>query len=195
MSLIIKDGTGSGKVVKVNSKNRMNVNAVQISDDSMAALEGKAYSIQTPVIELTSANASAVLYVKNTGTEDIIMTGLGVSFGVSTGGSGDVTLELVKNPTGGTIIDNTVDAVVENRNFGSSKTLSVNAYTGVEGDTMTGGTTFIISVRQAGQSIGADRTFIIAPGSSFGFKITPATGNTSMNVTPGVNVHLDGFGE
>ena len=66
MSDFIKDGTGSGYRAEVDSKNRLRTMAVVESGGTTAALVGDLYNINTETINLTSANASSLLYIKNT---------------------------------------------------------------------------------------------------------------------------------
>jgi hypothetical protein len=71
-----------------------------------------------------------------------------------------------------------------NRNFGSSRALSANAYKGATGNTMTDGTKAFESIlATATQRVAVSVGAITLPrGSSIGIRITPSTGNTSMAV-------------
>lgn len=181
----IKDGTGTGHRAKVDASNRLHVQSVTETINESASENGRAYNINTGTLSLTSANESAVLYFKNTGDNDIHVASIGYLLGNSTGGSGDLNLKVVKNPTAGTVVsDASAVAINENKNAGSSKSLSVLAYKGGEGKTLTDGTDFYLSLQS-----GAARSYVIntgtlvmPKGSSIGVKITPQASNTAMNV-------------
>lgn len=195
MSFEIKDGTGTGKKAKVNSDNRLYTNAVTRSDSADASIRGDSYNINTGVINLTSANKSAVFYFKNTGTKTLDIGTLFYLIGNSTGGSGDMLISVLRNPTTGTIIDNAVTAEMAgiNRNFSSANTLEADIYKGAEGYTFTNGTKVIESIfnqapTRAAINVGS---IVLEKGNSIGIDITPATSNTSLDVEFAIAVHID----
>lgn len=181
----IEDGTGKGYRAKVDSENRLNVYSVSESILERAAEEGKSFNINTGTINLTSANKSAILYLKNNGDEEIVISSIGFLLGNSTGGSGDLIPEVIKNPTSGTIVSGATNVDINvNKNFGSSITLEVDAFKGAEASTITDGVVVYNSLLS-----GSARTYVISTGSivlpkgsSIGVNLTPQTGNTSMNV-------------
>ena len=196
MSLIITDGTGTGKVAKVNKDNRLNVNAETLGAREVAVIKGEAFFLEAQSIELTSDNPSAIFYYKNTGIEDVLVVSIITNLGVSTGGgSGLTTTELLRNPTTGTIVTNEVTTGQKNFNFGSSKQLAGDIFAGVEGDTFTDGESFTEADLPTPLFLVSDTVSVIPPGSSLGFRFTPPTGNTSMTVGVAISVYLDGFGE
>jgi hypothetical protein len=156
-----------------------------VSEDVVenAAASGNSFNINTGVVTLTSASESAMLYLKNNGEEDIHISAIGFLLGNSTGGTGDLTCKVYKNPTAGTIISGAVDVDInQNKNAGSSKILTANAYKGAEANTVTGGDLWYTSLL-AGSGrpyVIATGTLVITPGSSIGISITPQTSNTSM---------------
>ena len=195
MSEIILDGTGSGFTSKVNKNNRFYVDAVQRARTEEASIEGDSYNINTGVINLTSANKSAVLYIKNNEeTKRLVITSLFYLIGNSTGGSGDVLITVLRNPTAGTIVSNATTVEMNaNRNFSSSRTLVADVYKGAEGSTHTDGDKAIESIfnqapTRAVLSVGH---IILGRGSSLGIDITPATGNTSLDVEFALACHLE----
>jgi len=128
---IIEDGTGAGYKQKVNANNRSYVNAVTESEEVEGVHRGDAYNINTGEISLTSTSPSAVLYIQNNETEDLVITAIAV--GVSSGGTVNDSgrVQIIRNPTGGTLITDTTNVDQnQGRNFGSSKTLTINAYKG-----------------------------------------------------------------
>ena len=185
MDLTIKDGSGSGYAAKVDKNLRVHALAVSSSISQASAVGGDTYNVNTGTIALTTATQTAVLYLKNNTDNDLYIDSIGFLLGNSTSGTGDVSLEVIKNPTTGTLISNAVAApIVENKNAGSSKVLDANVYKGVEGDTVTNGTDWYNSLLS-----GAARTYAIATGTlviksgnSISVNITPQTSNTAMNV-------------
>lgn len=181
----IEDGTGGGYSVKVDSKKRISAFSVSVTEEQANAVDGYTFNVNTGTINLTSANKSAVLYLRNNGASDLKLTSIGYLFGNSTGGTGDLALEVVRNPTAGTIVSGaTAVDVVANKNFGSSRVLDATAYKGAEGSTMTGGTVALPSLLP-----GAARSYVIQTGvlvipqgQSIGINVTPQASNTSMDV-------------
>jgi hypothetical protein len=188
MSIVqIEDGTGKGGYgVKVDSSSRLYTNSVNRPHNDDASLSGDSFNINTGIVSLTSANKSAVFYLENTGTKPIVLTALFYLIGNSTGGSGDMLITVIRNPTAGTIISNGVVAEMAgvNRNFGSSKTLEATVYKGVDGDTFTNGDKLIESIfnQSPSRSVVGLGTIVLERGNSIGIEITPATGNTSLDV-------------
>jgi len=185
MSVELKDGTGTGKLMKVDENNRAHVHAVTETLSQNASSEGDAYNVNTGTIVLTSATLSEVLYIENTGNNDLHISTIGYQLGNSTGGSGNVILGVNKNITGGTIISTaTTVSISENKNVGSRKTISATTYKGDEGTTQTGGTPFYASlIGSAPTSYVINTGDIVIPrGGNISLNITPPTGNTSMTV-------------
>lgn len=192
MSEVIKDGTGTGNVAKVDENNRLYTLSVSEGYSIEATRIGQNYNLNTGEITLTSANKSAVAYLKNNSDKDFVIEKVLVILGASTGGTGDLRVDLVKNPTAGTIVSgaNNFD-VIENRNFGSNKALEGLTYKGAEASTITDGDLFADTTRTtAGTVVSFDSDVIFIPrGSSIGVEVTPQSSNTSM----GVKVAIIGF--
>ena len=191
MSDFIQDGTGTGSRAKVDVKNRLNTFAVSESGATEAALNGDLYNVNTETIELTSAGASSLLYVKNTDTVPWVLTRVFYNAGPSTGGSGDFLAEVVANPTAGTLISGGSATTPHNLNFGSSQVLAATALKGVEGSTITDGTVRVSTIiPSSGTRVLISFDSIILPtGASFAVRVTPQTSNTSMNIQVGANLH------
>ena len=195
MTQQILDGTGDGYLVKVTSENRLLTDSVTLSQSSNSSFTGDSYNVNTGVINLTSANKSAVFYMKNNeGEKNMVIDALFYLIGNSTGGSGDMLITVLRNPTAGTIIDGASDMEMAgvNRNFGSAKTITGNFYKGAEGNTFTNGDKVIESIfnqsaTRAAINVGA---IILTPGSSIGIDITPATSNTSLDVEFAASIYL-----
>lgn len=193
MSFSIKSGD-SGNVARVDGRNRLTAKAVTVGRTADATKRGESFNINTGLVELTSANETAVLYVKNTSTtRKIAVESLVFGAKLSTGGDGSGVIWTVeKNPTGGTIVTPTPsDAdIVSNRNFGSGVTLSADVYKGAEGETLTGGTDHLIVVSNdlSRSLISIDE--ILDPGNSIGVLCDPEASNTSMFVYVAMICHL-----
>jgi hypothetical protein len=185
MNSTIIDGSGSGYAAKVDKNLRVHALAVSSTISQTSGISGDTYNINTGTIALTTASQTAVLYLKNNTDNDVYIDAIGFLLGNSTNGTGDVSLEVIKNPTTGTIITNAVSAsIVENKNAGSSKVLDADVYKGVEGDTVTNGTDWYNSLLAgaARSYVIATGTIIIKSGNSVSINITPQTSNTAMNV-------------
>ena len=180
-TFVIEDGTGSGFRARVSDEKRLLVSA-QIQDVAVVrSLGGNAFGINTGDITLTTASPSAVFFLKNNEDKPLIFYTIGFAFGSSTGGSGNGRIQLVRNPTAGTIVSGAQSVeIFENLNFGSANTCEVDAFKGAEGNTFTNGSnsgktfsTFPVRTTTTTPAI------ILPRGSSFGAVITPPPGNTS----------------
>lgn len=182
----IEDGTGQGLYARVDKTNRLEVAASVIAEEREAILAGNAWAIGTGLLEFTSANNAAVIYIKNESEADLIVDRFRVMLGTSTGGTGDWRFRIDRNPTGGTIISNASSAGVLNINHGASTTpqglfyrSSVNPVAGTP-DTVTGGQGSQFPIKSSGENqliIPAGR--ILPTGSSLALQVQPPTGNTS----------------
>ena len=190
---VISDGTGTGSQTKVDAGNRVHTYAISQDLIFEAARNGEAYNIATGNITLTSSNASAILYLKNTGVRDIILTQIQASSGPAIGGlGGPVTGIIYKNVTGGTIISSAVDVDGNtNVNFGSSKVLPADAYKGAEGNTVTGGSIASAIVIPESVSFTTETFSFFPKDTSIAFEITPPAGNTSFTTNITLTVYLD----
>lgn len=181
----LKDGKGRGYSSEVDKNGRLQVKAISGGFNVDAAINEENYNINTGRFNLTTANKSSVFYMKNNETKDFIIQEILVIIGSSTGGSGDYQIDIIKNPTAGTIVDNATTAdVIENRNFGSARGLIADVYKGAEGYTITDGSTFAESLRSTAAAVSFDADVIILEKSnSIGVEITPQSGNTSVTVS------------
>lgn len=195
MSIEIVDGTGTGKQAKVDADNRLHTQSVTTSSQASASTRGDHYNINTGDVTLTTDSQSGLLYIKNNEDNNIIITSVVYLIGNSTGGSGDVKLDILKNPSGGTVISDATQAdIIQNKNFGSPKTLTADIYKGGEGKTLTGGSLAYSSrLSSAGTSyIIETGDIILTKGSKIAVRITPPSGNTSMIVQIAVAAYLKG---
>ena len=190
----IKSGA-TGEIAKVDTHKRLHVDAITFGRSEQEVELGNGYNINTGTFNLTSANKSAGLYFKNNEDDDIVLTVMFYIFGGSNA-NGDITVDVLRNPTTGTIIDNAVACEMAgiNRNFGSSFQLKETTlvYKGAEGDTFTNGDKIISSILQTPSRTPLAVGDIVLPkGSSIGFDITPPTGNTSMPIQMAFSFFVD----
>lgn len=183
--MIIKDGTGAGYTAQVDGEGRLHVLAISETEGEFLSERGDTYNVNSGTITLTTANASGVLFIKNLGSTSIHINTVGYLIGNSTGGTGDLLAEIIANPTTGTLISGATDVDINvNKNFGSTKSLNVQAYKGAEGNTVTNGTVAYTSLLPgAARSYVINTGTIILPtGASLAIRLTPQTSNTNMDV-------------
>ena len=184
MDVTIKNGA-NGNIAEVDKKGRVQTFSISEGLNIESANIGENYNINTGAITLTTANESAVLYMKNNEEKSFIIEEVIIILGASTGGTGDLQIELIRNPTTGTIVSNAVNVdIVANRNFGSNRELLKDTYKGAEGYTLTSGEDFSSTTRSSGSTVVSfDGDVIVLPkGSSIGVNVTPQASNTSMVV-------------
>lgn len=191
----IEDGTGTGQRAKVDANNRLFTNSVVASENEFANSNGNAYNINTGIITLTNAVETPVLYVKNNEDEPLHVSAIAIGMFPSADGVSTETpySTVIRNPTAGTIITSSptdVD-INSNRNYGSQNTLTVDAYKGATGDTMTDGDDHIIFQQSEPSRLFATIDEVLPKGASIGIKIKPQTSNTSMDVYAALICHLD----
>jgi hypothetical protein len=182
---IIDDGKGKGNKAAVDGNNRLHVGAVNTAETIQANKDGDAYNINTGVITLTDAADTPVLYLKNNETKDLYVSAMAIGLDTATGGTATemVKITIVRNPTAGTIVDNATNvAINSNRNYGSSNSLTVDAYKGATGNTMTNGEDHILFFQADFGRLFATIDEVIPKGSSIGVKIDPPANTTSFPI-------------
>jgi len=188
MEVVIHDGTGDGKSARVDANKRISALAVSQALSQAAAQEGDTYNLNTGTISLTTALKSAVAYFENQSTKILVIPTIGFLLGNSTGGAGDLNLEVILNPRSGTIVTNAVPVdIFKNKNAGSSKTftiLELKRFKGVEGDTITDGTPWFATLLPGAARLHTINTgdIVLPPGGSLGINITPQAANTAMDL-------------
>jgi len=193
----IKDGE-RGEVARVDKNNRLAVRSVNTEDDKTATINADSYNINTGLVTLTTAGESGVLYVKNNETRDLFVRTIVAVLGPTTGGSATDTTQvrIYKNPTTGTLISGaTAVDINSNRNFGSSKTLTVDAYKGAEGNTITNGSSHIESLISPGNRVSFPIDEVLTKGDSIAVSYEPNDSNTSMKTMTALICHLQNSNE
>lgn len=179
--LKIKDGTGTGKLTAVDDENRLRTFSVIQSHESHAVEEGKTWNISTGKITLTTATASAIQYVKNTGTSTLVVPLYIIITDLSTGGPGGGALvEILRNPDAGTVVSDASDGTNVNANFSSSAVPSITHYKGAQGKTLSGEDAIMNSRTTDATRLLLGIVTYLPTGASVGIRVTPPTGNTSM---------------
>ncbi len=182
-AVIIQDGRGTGNKAGVNPQGKLVTIAVTESIGAHHSFEGEGYSINTGTISLTNANKSAIQYLKNNEDEPLIVNVICYFLGTSTGGAGDVLVQVERNPTGGTIVSGASTITPINRDFSTARTLTADSYKGAEDQTLTGGTVIDQGLfSSVGAKIMETQSYVLRKGNSIGVTITPQPSNTAMNV-------------
>jgi hypothetical protein len=193
-SISIQDGTKAGYRAKVDSNNRLHTLSTTKTINQQAGLDENTFNVNTGTINLTSS-ISAVLYLKNTSEKsNLIIPTIGYLLGNSTGGTGDLFASVFKNPSSGTIISEADPvAINQNKNLGGGRVLPALVYKGGDGETAIGGTEVYSSLLPSSARPYTIETgdIIIPPQTDIVIKVTPQTGNTSMNIQVFLAVRIE----
>jgi hypothetical protein len=186
--MIIEDGKGSGYKVKVDETNRLHVQSINETEVEHAVESGDAYNINSGNITFTAAGT--LLYFKNNEDVDAVVDAVAVGQGSGTVSDiGEVTI--IRNPTGGDLIsDATAVSMNQNRNFGSAKTISADAYAGKSGGTITGGDDIVLLYQAQNTRLFASLVFSVPKGQSVAIKIDPKLSSGSIKAYAALVVHL-----
>lgn len=187
--MIIKDGTGKGYTVKVDSTNRLKAEAVAQSTQLEASVNGDSYQIGSGVVTLTSASESAVLFVKNNEDKNLILTAVNITSAAMTGSSASVFL--AKLYTGGTTLSASTAQTPLNNNFASNKTLDATVLAGQEAATITNGTAKGAFYIGNNKFFTAGIAWVLPKGATIAVSITPGASNTSFPLTVTLEGHLE----
>lgn len=189
MSISIVDGR-THDTVKIDKNNRMHTSAVTAEECHLAGEIGQKFNINTGDITLTDANKTSILYVKNTGNDDLVITFAIYNLGATANGTGDALIEILRNPTAGDIITNANNVSIgplvnANQNFGSTNVLTGLFYKGATSEGVFTDGLLGLSLRSAPNTgrIKHEFEIIVLPkGHSLGIDYTPPASNTSQIV-------------
>ena len=193
--IVITDGQGSGKNAGVTTNNRLRVAGVLQTLTEVATQSGDTYNISTSKLTLSTSGESALFYIKNNESNDLLIDNLIINIQDYSGTDGQPTLRVLRNPDAGTVVTDETAATQINRNFGSSQILVADLYEGGEGKTLTGqdSTVLVPLPSTALQTFNAFQTIVALPkGASFGVTYTPPSGVTSVDIIVAVNATLNG---
>ena len=182
MTDMIKDGTGQGYLVQVDSDNKIQTRSINETAELDANENGDAYNLNTGVVNLTDTSETTLIYLKNNETRDFVITAVAIGVWGSANGDGeDMIATFIRNPTTGDIISGSDVDINSNRNYGSQNSLTADVKKGASGDTKVNGDNHIlVRIGESSRSfIGINE--IIPQGASFAVNITPPTGNDGMN--------------
>jgi hypothetical protein len=179
---MINDGAGNGYKAEVTAQKKLSTVSITDTAISDAVHRGKAWNIGTGYLTLTSANISDLLYIKNTGKEHLHVNLYIFLTKDSTGGSGEVDISILRNPNAGTVVSDESTVTATNMNFGVTNSPLATIYKGGEGKTLTGQDDELRSLTTADSRFTLPLLTVLPQGASLGIRITPPTGNTSMDV-------------
>lgn len=184
----INDGTGSGNSAKVDSNKRMHTQAVTETEALHAAEIGEAFNINTGNISFTAAGT--LLYIKNNEDKELIIEAIAVGTGTGTTSDiGEITVE--RNPTGGDLIsDATAVDMNENRNFGSSSTLTADIFKGKSGGTSTGGDDIILFYHDSNGRLFGSIDLVVPKGQSIAVTYDPKLSSGTQKAYCAIICHL-----
>lgn len=186
--MIIQDGRTSN-TAKVNDGNALLTISKTLSLEAVETVNGQSFNINTGDIALTSADESAVLYIKNTDTVAFFIPSFVFLLGASTNGSGDWLTSIDGGTIAGTIVSGASSVSAVNRNIGSSRTVTGLFYKGAEGNTATGGTTVYSSRLASNGRVVVAADTVLQPGSALAVFITPPASNTSATIQVAVPLY------
>lgn len=177
---IIKDGTGTKRVAKVDATNKLQTRAVTEGAIVESLGNGDTYLVSSPAVTLTTACTSHILFLKNNDDRDLLFDLLITVVGPSTGGTTLPQAINTINPVCGTLICCGTVSGALNLNLGSSKIADITVTTGTEGSTITGALTAGGLIPSG--PIRLDVEFIVSlpKGQSISFGIKPPASNTNM---------------
>jgi hypothetical protein len=175
----IQDGTGKGYLTKVNADNRMETfSIVEARVADVAANNGKAFLLSSGFVSLTTtASFNGLMYVKNNSDEKLFID----KIRTCSDGSGSVQLEIIANPTTGTLISDANNSNKLSSNMGSSEIFdglsyaaSADAKTDTDGDNLS---QFIN--RSPGHSVQNYQGSLVLPkGSAIAIQAKPSVATT-----------------
>ena len=189
MSDYIQDGTGTGLRAKVSSTNRLAVDSIETTAESLASGAGDSFNVSNDIVEITGDSQVALIHIDNTNSEDWVITRVYFHFGGSTGGVGSGEFCMVQNATTGTLISGGSAVTPVNANFGSAKLLVGTFLQGANGSTLTNGTEFLRTIvpNFTSRNIIPFDSVVVPPGASLSLQFKPPVGNTSLKAQLGVN--------
>ena len=177
---ITDNGGGTASGWKIDKNNRGHTQSVNVDENLNATLNGDSYNINTGLISITGD--ATLIYIKNNEDTDLVIEALALGSFEGITHSDDPYITLVRNPTAGDLIgDGTAVSMNQNRNFGSKKTLTADAYKGKVGGTLTGGDDVAILQATPGGRSFYTINFVLPRGGSMGVKLTANRSSGTAN--------------
>lgn len=191
MSFKVSDNTGDNYGLKIDSDNRAATRNISLTTQNEAAINGEAFVYGSGTITLTDTVATAVILVQNDACRDMLVTGINITVGNSTGAAcacivGGVLFTLYKNSTAIACCNGVAN--IFNNNFGSSNVFCVTSAKGAVGATLTGGCSIFGGYFSQNDFTEVETSLIIPKGKSIALTVTAPTGNTSVPTGVGFEV-------
>ena len=150
MSTTIMDGTGTNVRAAVSADNRLLTETKSETLFEFQTENGNSFNLNTEDMTIPTGvtGDQGLFYIKNNGAKDLVL--LGWFIGIRNADRGVATDEtnlfkLIPNPTGGTLISDASEAIVVNRNLGSSTVFELDSYKATGGGkTVTGGSDAVL---------------------------------------------------
>jgi hypothetical protein len=172
----IIDGTGTGRLLKINEFNRAEVCAVTHTEESACAELGNSFAISTLVVTLNSTNPHLLLYIKNTNSNmnmRVWVTNISWNGG-SINHNRTIKWSMVGRPNEPTANYTAVTPLNLNFSSGNAAQTTVYKWDGVgDGMTYTGGVTTLEHIYRKG----------FTANETHGIPIVPLNGSLGLVVT------------
>ena len=186
-------GGDIGHVAKVDLNNRLHGAVISEEEANHACDSGIAqkFNINTGDITLTDANQTDILYIQNSGDDDMVITAFIYNMGNSNSASAvNAKWDVYRNPTSGDIITNANDVLVgadkqANQNYGSNNFMNGKFYKGATSEGLSSGGAVSISSRlsnNTGRVVISLGAIVLSKGTSVICSYTPPAGNTGQIV-------------
>lgn len=177
--MIIEDGTGTGKSAKVDENNRLLSYAISTTEIQYKTVAGNAYTVgTTEPIQLTGVTQSAIFYLRNNSSDDMVFTKTSILISGTTDATNVI---IIRNPLSITPNTGFSGGILTNSNFGEFSIPNITATNGAEEAILEGGTPWIVYYPTT-PYFSADDTFVLPKGASFGIEVTPPSSNTKINI-------------
>lgn len=180
--LSIKDPDGlAARVWGDRGDGRLAVDAVSRNAIVDASAKEDAYTFCSASVALTSTSTDhGILYIINESEDHVHVSQILVTMNDT---SANVLFKICRNPTGGTLISNGTEAEPPNLNFASGSEFGGTMKRGVNGSTVTGGTTFCIGWTNT-RICERDQALILKKGNSLAIIAYPdAAVDVCVNIT------------
>lgn len=201
MSEVIIKNAATGDTVQVTPKGYLKAVTVaeNLKDHACDTGIEQKYNINTGDITLTNDSQTSVLFIKNEATTgDLVLEAFIYNLGNTAGGSGDVKIDILRNPTAGDIVTNANNVLVgagieANQNFGSANSLIGKFYKGASGEAVLTDGDVTVTTRSpsnTGRIVISLGALVLPRGTSVGLNYTPPSGNTSQTCQFAVSCYL-----
>ncbi len=187
----IRDGAGTGTLVRVDKAQRLNIAGTTKTLQQNATDNSDSYNIHSGTVIVSVSTEQGILYLKNNDSRDFHITAIVGIVGKSTNGT-EVNFKMYKNPSTGTLISTgTAADTNSNRNFGSSKTFTADVFKGDGSATITNGTVHIESIFGPLNRVFFSLDEVLTPKDTTAITLTIAGNDSSTNCQAAIIGHLE----